>query len=127
MKIRLLLPAASALTLAACGSLPESDSASDSPDVLKSSVPATLTAIVPVKLPDARNWQCSDGNSVQTRLQGQQLQLTYQGRQYTLVRQPAARPAIYQNRDLIFSSNGRSAVIGKPYSSIIYSAGCLPR
>lgn len=88
---------------------------------------STLTMSRPVKLPNTERWQCLDGSWIQTQQHGQQLQLTYQQQTYTLTRTATTTPAIYQNPQLLFSSDGKTAILGRPYSNLIYASGCIPR
>lgn len=72
-------------------------------------------------------WRCKDGSHLETRLEGdndQMMALRYQGAEHVLSRQPSSNPAVYQDGRIAFFSNGQSAVVGQPNSSIIYNSGC---
>lgn len=124
MKSHYFLTACTALLLSACASqAPNSVSADNSPTTSQHS-PASAALPSAVKLPANATWRCTDGSELQTRLSGNNLQLRYQGRDYQLSQAPSARPAIYENAQIAFFSDGQSAAVGNPQSANVLSSGC---
>ncbi|SUO93826.1 MliC family protein [Suttonella ornithocola] len=85
---------------------------------------------LPINHNSWRNWQCRDGQTLQTRYQdaqGKTLLLRYQGSEMPLPHIPSENIAIYENGQIAFFSDGQNASVGLPQNSILYSTGCRPQ
>ncbi len=93
-------------------------------------IPAVKHIALPISAQKWTTWRCEDNSTLQTRYQNserKQLKIRYQGQEQLLQRQPSSFPAVYENKNLSFFSDGKSAVIGQPRSAIVYQAGCRPQ
>lgn len=114
-----------ALLVACAGKQPANLSTSDTLET-----EPVHTIKLPINQHTWRNWQCRDGQTLQTRYQdpqGNTLRLRYQGNEAQLTHTPSENIAIYENGQIAFFSDGQNASVGLPQNSILYSTGCRPQ
>lgn len=90
---------------------------------------ALPSANLPISHQHPTQWHCAPNLNIQTQYldpQKTQLSLNYQGKTHLLSQRPSRLPAIYENSQIAFYSDGESAVIAKPLSDLVYHGGCHP-
>lgn len=77
-----------------------------------------------------RDWHCQNNYSFSAKFSDNSknlLEIKRVGAVEKLNKQSLNYPAIYENANLAFFSNGKSAVLGVPKTDEVIASGCLPR